>query len=340
MSKQLAHRRCQVQVGGITWHADQVAGDTLSRGMHIAFQVKLSVDIAKNSAQLTLFNLNQQSRDEITASLARHVVEQVISKKTITHGLDITTTTRTLVTTPITQLTIEAGYVDQGVDVLSTIYNGEAHRVHHTKNNPGWTTVLESTDGLSAFDSTVTMSHAPNTSIVKVLEDLATQMKVNLSAATKTALATHSLKSAFDTFLNGYSAAGSGKSIARRLAQSLDVEIHIRNGEMTVAHRDMTDGNAVLLSAGSGLIGSPERVIDNSIGPPKLGLRSKAAKPEASQVPPSVQARSLLNGDLMPGSLVQLKASQFSGNYKIQNVLHSGDSAQGDWFSDVDLIEV
>lgn len=112
----------------------------------------------------------------------------------------------------------------------------------------------------------------------------------------------------------GFVHAGAARDALDKVVATSGGEWTIQDGELIVSLiGKATAHQAVLLSRNSGLIGSPEKT--------KRGVKIK----------------SLLNGRLLPGRVVQVKALQYSGWYKIQTSTMRGDSGfSGEFYTEME----
>lgn len=113
--------------------------------------------------------------------------------------------------------------------------------------------------------------------------------------------------------LGGFYHGGWAREAITQLCTDVGVEWSLQNGEFqALAPSAVRAGvEAVLLNEMTGLIGSPKRE--------KTG----------------VAADSLLQPKLAPGGLVRVESRDFSGDYKITEVQHSGGFPTGSWMSSV-----
>jgi hypothetical protein len=81
----------------------------------------------------------------------------------------------------------------------------------------------------------------------------------------------------------------------------------------------------IVLDSTSGLIGSP------AMGSaPTASEKKKGAKP-------LLTAKSLLQPPIRPGRRVRVKSAEYSGDFRAVKVTHDGDTAGGNWYTDLEL---
>lgn len=113
-------------------------------------------------------------------------------------------------------------------------------------------------------------------------------------------------------FAGGFVAVGPTRDILTGLMRDLGCEYSVQNGALQgLAPRAARRETAVLLNPTSGLIGSPTKSKDG------------------------VEARSLLQPSILPGSLIQIDAIDLKGIYVASEVTHAGSTRGGDWYTDV-----
>lgn len=83
--------------------------------------------------------------------------------------------------------------------------------------------------------------------------------------------------------------------------------------------QDALQASAIVLSPETGMIGSPE-----------------FGAPEKKRQPPTITVHSVLSADLKPGGLVKVISKTGTGVYKIQRVVHKGDTHGNDWMSTIE----
>jgi len=205
---------------------------------------------------------------------------------------------------------IEAGYVGN----LQQIFSGNMEFSSSSRQGPDWITELQSGDGSQAYRSArISESFGPGTQLSALLKKAAEGLGVGLGNAVEK----------FDGggFRGGLTELTKGASIVGRVSDVLDkfvttagFEWSIQDGQLQVLKPDETTSDqAVRLTQESGLIGSPE-----------LGEKGR------------LKARSLLQGNLVPGRSVEVIAEQVDGFFRIQKTTHTGDTWGTPWYSDIE----
>lgn len=227
---------------------------------------------------------------------------------------------------------LEAGYQDQlffgddGENHLPTLFRGTARTIDHARQGSEWITRIQCGDGELAYRySQASLSVAPGTSYSDVAAQLAKSLQpagVDISQFTAQLLA-GKITFPRDQFVSGYAVSGNAKRELEKLLAPNGWAISVQNGQLqVVAQNGSTGSPKILISEGSGMIGSPEHGT-----PDKNGLASM------------LKVKSLLLPSLGPGDPFVIKARDNSGNYSAQKVKHSGDShgtGNDSWTTEID----
>lgn len=228
---------------------------------------------------------------------------------------------------------LEAGYQDQVFfsdedheNHLPTLFKGTARTIDHVRQGKEWITRIQCGDGELAYRySQASLSVAPGTSYADVAGKLAQTLQpagVDVSQFMRQLL---DGKFTFprEQFVSGYAVSGNALQELGKLLAPNGWAISIQDGQLQVVHGDGSTGEpAILISEGSGMLGSPEHCT-----PDKNGLQSM------------LKVKSLLLPTLGPGDPFVIKARDNSGNYTAQKVKHTGDShATGDdsWMTEIE----
>lgn len=212
---------------------------------------------------------------------------------------------------PEAMITIEAGYKSE----TRIIFVGDVRWISHVRQGASWETKIHAGDGEKAQQQArVNQSHAPGTPLAAVVGGLAKKITPILPASVQKILA-GGLPGGFDSFANGISLHGPAASHLDSLLKTAGYTWSMQDGVLQFQKVDKaTDDVAVVLGPESGLIGSPE-----------FGEKGV------------LKAKSLLQPDLKPGRKVSLQSSSATGVFKVEHVVHSGDTHGQDWYSEVEL---
>ena len=275
---ELRNRRATVYIGSLKLE-----------GFRVAFSVKKSTESNANSADCSVWGLNESSRSTIEDRKKPPFI-------------------------------IDAGYQD----LRGIIFSGEAVRPSSTLEPDGWVTRIHAADGHSNQRAILNTTLGKGTSVGDVVQTIADKMGVASKNAVDRAKS-GDFDGAVGQFSQGITLTGSAKSNMDQLAQSLGVEWSIQDGELVVLKPlEVRAGEAVVLSPETGLLGSPQLVLDEK----RPGKRI-------------VRLRSLLNPRLAPGVRVSVRARAVQGVYKASIVTHAGDTfSPNAWVSQVEAVEV
>lgn len=296
---QLFSRRAAVTIGTLRFQADHDANGVAVSGLRIAFKVTQSLDLKLNTAEATVWNLNEAHRGYVLG-LKPQFIKNADGRK-IQVG---------------PQFLIEAGYSDN----FATVFKGLAVLQSNARESPGFATKIAAQDGAEG-KSIVNKSLAPGATLAQAIEVIATAMGVNARKAIAQAKSGR-FDSANPTFFSGLALYGAAKRELEKLGDTFGFKCDIRDGELVIVKNDeTTEEEAVLLNQSTGLIGSPERIYD------------KALKRAAFKV------RSLIQPRIRPGRRIVVKSSEISGTFKIVQAAHEGDTRGAEFYSTALCVE-
>lgn len=197
-----------------------------------------------------------------------------------------------------------------GYTQLTRLYSGDIIKVFIRRDGLDFILQLECGDGHQAYTtarSAITLkSGASDEDIIKAVQQ--TLPKVQLGEI----VLSNQRKLPRGRVLNGDS-----REILNRVARNHQADWSIQDGQLIFLPKEnVLNGEAVVLSQQTGLVGSPEQTDDG------------------------LTLRCLLNPLLRIGSVVQLESilPYFKGEYKIVKLSHSGDGLNGDWLSEMMVV--
>lgn len=205
---------------------------------------------------------------------------------------------------------IEAGYKN----ATTVLFVGDLRTAFSVQEGPNIITALSSGDGEKKIQtSRVNVSIGKNTTVDAVIRAVAEALGVgagNLNDAVKDL----KLSKVGTMFSAGTVIYGNAAREMTSLCRSVGLSWSVQDGKLQIIPlRQVLAGAAILLSPSTGLIGSPS--VDNK------GILS---------------ARMLMIPDVSPGRKLVLDAKRLKGQYRIETTKHSGDTAGGDWYIDVE----
>lgn len=199
---------------------------------------------------------------------------------------------------------IDAGYVGQ----TSTIFLGDLRSHETRREGADLVTQLGAGDGEKAIQTKrVSQSLGKGSTPTQVLTALATALGVDPG---NIGLALPKLAPFGSMFSLGTVLSGSASREMTRVLRSVGYTWSIQNGKLQILGvREALAGTAVLLSAQNGLLDSPSIDKDGALN-----------------------ARSLMIPDMFPGRLLVLQAENLSGNFRVDETEHKGDThSQTPW---------
>lgn len=251
--------------------------DLLIRDLDIAFQVTKTLDKEPNTLELVVYNLNPEHQQQLQSTK-----------------------------NPVVQL--EAGYKSNS----GVIFLGDVREVGSQYQRPDWVTTLSSGDGEQAmkFDR-INKSFVNGSTLKTVLTELGKAMPSIGIGNLNEALAQAKIPGAgTDQFINGVTVSGNASRELDRIVRSAGFEWSIQNKKFQILEAGKALATeAVLLTPGTGLIGSP--TIDSD------GILNFVA---------------LLNSDILPGKQVRIVSTLIDGFFRVERATYSGDLSGTDWY--------
>jgi hypothetical protein len=303
MSTRLFHRAWTIQV------------DTLDvSNLDFEFEVLATLKPEPNKASLTLYNLNQDHRQQ----LLKRNRPNPNSNKLVGVSAQI-----------------EAGYIDN----TSVIFSGDLNEVGGQRQLVDRKLTLTGQDGGRAYrEAQVDVTFAKQTPISSVLQQLASALGVGLGNAANFEAGAQ-IAGLGSTLPAQMTFSGNAARALTRLLSSMNLTWSIQRGALQVLQKGKPlDLGAIKLSVDSGLVGSPEAAIDSTVSlgnpqqfaPGAAGAPVKA--PKAKPKDPSIlKVVSLLIPGLVPGRKIDIESEDYSGGYAVQECRYRGQSWSAIW---------
>lgn len=260
-------------------------------GLRIAFEVTKTTDKAANKATITIYNLSAATRNKI-----QNTDEKIFLK---------------------------AGYVDSGGEEV--IFAGDIININHKKAYPGFLTIIKAKDGHKALkDTRIALSFRPGATAETILNkvvrtfDLSNELK-HITIPNK-------------VYVHGFSFIGPAKIALDKLTAFLGFEWSVQNDMLKIIQKETTDtSRAIVLSAATGLLGSPERL--------STVLRKNKGNDKKDK--PGWKFVSLLKPQIIPNGRVSVSSSEITNDtvFKVVSVQHSGDVRGNKFVSVIEVIE-
>lgn len=213
-------------------------------------------------------------------------------------------------------VSLRAGYGNQ----LPLIFAGVVSFVSTVPDGADRKTEIEVVDSLVELrDTYVSISYVGVISWKKIFDDVAAQMGVAVS---------YSYNATFKNIHNGYTFVGKAKNIIGKGCNCCGLAWSLQNGVLQIKRPgDVMSKEVYLLSADTGMLGSPARVAvteGESTGDHQLGW----------------DVEYLLNGAINIDDYVRLESKEVTGYFRVYSLDIQGDNQSGDWVCKARLLEV
>lgn len=198
-------------------------------------------------------------------------------------------------------------------------------------------TELRVADGYAEIrDSAVSLGYGPGVKSSDILADLSARMNLPLQLGEEVPER---------SWEHGFSFYGPARAAMHKVTASAGAEWSVQNQALQViAKRGVTRRPVVVLAADSGLIGHPQRTIENARE--KATVKDKNTGDDARLVSAKQQrqgwkVKSLLLPTINPGDLVKMESrtEAAQGFWRVESVKHTGDSEGGDWETEMELVD-
>lgn len=207
---------------------------------------------------------------------------------------------------------IEAGYDNDQTDV---IFFGGIERVSQVREGADWITRLESTDGGKELrQSKVSISFKDGARLLDMIKQVGRGMLTD--AGNIEELTQGDFGRTIQEYANGDALFGRAKDVLDRLCTAGGLDWRVQDGALEITKAGQPYGtDAVRLSPGSGLIGSPE--------PGEEG---------------KLRATALIQPGLKPRRQVKIESEALSGFYVVSTVSYTGDTHGQDWYAALETV--
>ena len=219
----LVNRDFTLNLGGTRVAAETVDG-ARNEILKVEFSVERSLSKSANTADVTVYNLSEQTR-------------QLVSEKAIDTVLD-------------------AGYSGNS----HTIFRGKLDAGKSWKNGADWVTNFQSTDGGKQLrEKRINVSYSGKLSLEQVFDAVADSLGVGLGNA-KQKIREGNIRGAFKDFQNGIALNGYSRDQLDKLTKAFGYTWSIQDGQLELlGPTDAIDRNdAIVLNSNTGLLGSPQ----------------------------------------------------------------------------------
>jgi hypothetical protein len=231
--------------------------------------------------------------------------------------------TRALLQRKPISVRLDAGYDGE----LAQLFTGDLRWGTSSLDSVDWITSLQVGDGDRAHRfARCSRSFAAGVSVASTVKDVVASMGLKLPAGVEAKLRTQ--------YATGVTVHGNSARELTRLLKPLGLSWSIQDGRLQVlASGDVRSDAPIEVSQDTGLIGTVE------YGAPVEGGESADGR-ERKAKPPMLKFKMLLYPGLTPGGQVRVKSRSINGLFRVERVVHSGDTHGSDWFSEVEARQV
>jgi hypothetical protein len=272
----------------------------------------------------------------ITFDIEKTTKEKTNHSKVVVYNL--APETRALFEQPDQRLTLHAGYLeDRGPLLIAT---GHVTFAFTTRDEANWATTLELHDGhVPLRDTAVSIGMGAGASAKQIVRDIARQMAMSL-------VMPDDLQDR--TWKHGFSYFGAGRVGMHKVVDAAGWEWSVQNETVQVLARGGTSPReAIVISPSSGMVKSPERKREGAQEIAQVADLTTGALPRVKKVAglkPELdgwQVTSFLQPTINPGDMVKVESVAIKGDgfFRVDHLRHLGDSAGGDWHTELDLID-
>lgn len=283
-----------------------VVGQSGSRGveindLRIAFSINKTSGKKPNNSDVRVWNMKKSTRDSFEL--------------------------------PRSRCNLYAGYREGGG--LIKVFEGDVTFAWTKFDGPDIITQIELGEGVREIrDSAVSLSYGSTANSRGILSDIASRMGLGLDLASDAPSRTWS---------NGISFHGPARTALDRVTRASGLSWSIQAGSLQVIQAGSTTSRrAISLSAESGLVESPERQRE---GPQQASQVTDQAERRTRRVASATQGhdgwlvKSLLLPAIVPNDPVKLEARGVTGVFLAIEVRHIGDTHDGDFRTELKLVE-
>lgn len=239
--------------------------------------------------------------------------------------------TRKILERPDTVCILEVGYREHMG--LVRIFVGAVTHVTSRAEGPDMVTELELADGQVAVrDSVISIGYGQGVEGKQIARDVAAQMGLTLRMAPDVQ---------FTGYPNGFAFAGYARDALTKVCSASGAQWSIQNNEIQIIMGGGTTSvRALVFSADSGLVGSPERIVKSPKKADKADSKKSKKKEDNKEKQAGWKVRTLLAPTVNPGDAVRVESKTVTGWFRVESLKHAGNTHGGTWLSEMELIEV
>jgi hypothetical protein len=198
------------------------------------------------------------------------------------------------------------------------IFSGQLMELSVQRDGTEWATTFVCRDGDAAWKSYISTGFNASTPLTTAVQYIASRMGLTVAQSSLAQLSGISTQGRL-------AHVGLAPDAMSKLLEPRGFRWLLQDGALVIIPNDgSTYEDAVVLSPQTGLIGSPEPMTDKKI-------KGK------TQTFHRLRLNALLQPSLTPGRKLQLVSEQYTGIYRVDAVVHRGDSRGQDWYSMVEV---
>jgi hypothetical protein len=222
--------------------------------------------------------------------------------------------TRSLVEKRPLVVRLDAGYGTS----LARFFTGDLLYSSSITRGPTWETKIQVGDGQHAYnDCRVNRSFPAGTSALTVLQAICQQLGQPVPTNAQKLLGNA-------TYQNSMTLQGPAQRELTRVLNAYGVEWSFQDERLQVLlPNGVKDGQAVLISQDTGMVGSPE-----------FGAPSKDGKP------PTLHVKTLLEPRINAGGTIVVAARDIHGSFRVNRCIHIGDTHAQPWYTEVEATQL
>lgn len=216
------------------------------------------------------------------------------------------------------KIILRAGYGNN----LCEIFKGNVSFTKTVRDNADFKTTIEVVDCLeNVRDNYVTLNYQGKVNWKTILDDTASKMGMGKID--------YSYDATFTDLSNGFSYVGQAKDILTKGCKCCGLSWSIQNGVMQIKRiGGVMKQKGKLLSANTGLIGTPERV------------KESKGKDNEKKEEIGYDVTFFMDGSVNIGDLIKVETKRLKQALRVKSLQFSGDNTSGDWICKARLMEV
>lgn len=268
---------------------------------HIRFDITKNRSKNPNRSKISIWNLKKSTREELEK--------------------------------PDTRCVLYAGYSEGDGAVL--IFSGSVTFAWSRFDGPDVITELELADGaIEIRDTLVSLGYAEGVQTITILRAVAERMGLPLVLSNDAPSKTWSY---------GFTSFGPARTTLDKVCRASGLEWSIQNQQLQVIRAGgKTSRKAYVFAKDSGLVSYPERQREGAQERAKVtdqDTNTSKRITSASRQKAGWKFESLLVGSVLPGDEIILESRTVEGTFVVDEIVHRGDNWEGDWRSEITVID-